>query len=179
MYSQLTPSHFLPLNFFFATKSHEHALGETWTHEIYLEKHADHLPSHRGRRLIGTQWNEKYETATHLRFILIGERFFSQNFLSLEIIGNMYQYTEAFCHYSWNYPEEAEISSSLTSQYLGKRNRKKWKIEKLRETNVEKLGKKLPDKNDFFNIIIECLRFFFFFLLLLLLQKFSRRNLLR
>ena len=34
-----------------------------------------------------------------LRFILIGERFF-QNSQSLEIIGDMYQYTEAFCHYS-------------------------------------------------------------------------------
>ena len=34
-----------------------------------------------------------------LRFILIGERFF-HNFQSLEIIGDMYQCTEAFCHYS-------------------------------------------------------------------------------
>ena len=35
----------------------------------------------------------------NLRLILIGERFF-QNFQSLEIIGDMYQCTEAFCHYS-------------------------------------------------------------------------------
>ena len=34
-----------------------------------------------------------------LRLILIGERFF-HNFQSLEIIGDVYQYTEAFCHYS-------------------------------------------------------------------------------
>ena len=25
---------------------YEHALGETWTHGIYLDRHADHLPSH-------------------------------------------------------------------------------------------------------------------------------------
>ena len=40
------------------------------------------------------------------------------------------------------------MSSSLTFQYLEKKNRKIWKIEKLRETNVENLGKKLFDKND-------------------------------
>ena len=34
-----------------------------------------------------------------LRLILIGERFFLK-FQSLEIIGDMYRYTEAFCHYS-------------------------------------------------------------------------------
>ena len=39
--------------------------------------------------------NDEYR----LRFILIGERFF-HNFQSLEIIEDMYQYTEAFCHYS-------------------------------------------------------------------------------
>ena len=33
------------------------------------------------------------------RFILIEERFF-KNIQSLEKIGDMYQYTEAFCHYS-------------------------------------------------------------------------------
>ena len=33
------------------------------------------------------------------RLILIGELFF-QKFQSLEIIGDMYRYTEAFCHYS-------------------------------------------------------------------------------
>ena len=38
-------------------------------------------------------------TEIRVRFILIGERFF-QKFQSLEIIGDMYQYTEAFCHYS-------------------------------------------------------------------------------
>ena len=36
---------------------------------------------------------------TYLRLILIGERFF-HNFQGLEIIGDMYQYTEAFFHYS-------------------------------------------------------------------------------
>ena len=53
----------------------------------------------------------------------------------------------SFCHYSLNSPEP-KVSSSLTFQYLEKKNRKIWKIEKLRENNVEKLGKKLPDKND-------------------------------
>ena len=33
------------------------------------------------------------------RLILIGERFFHV-FQSLEIMGDLYQYTEAFCHYS-------------------------------------------------------------------------------
>ena len=80
--------------------------------------------------------------------ILIGECFF-QKFQSLEIIGDMYWYTEAFCHYSWNSPEEAKISSSLTFQYLEqKKNRNIWKIEKLREKNIENLDKKLSDKND-------------------------------
>ena len=41
------------------------------------------------------------------------------------------------------------MSSSLTFQYLEeKKNRKIWKIEKLGETNVEKLEKKLSDNND-------------------------------
>ena len=31
---------------------------------------------------------------------------------------------------------------------MGGKNRKIWKVEKLREKNVEKLGKKLSDKND-------------------------------
>ena len=60
-----------------------------------------------------------YMTLWRLRLILIGE-FFFQNFQSLEIIGDMCRYTEAFCHYSWNSPEEAKISSSLTFQYLEK-----------------------------------------------------------
>ena len=28
------------------------------------------------------------------------------NFQSLEIVGDLYQYSEAFCHSSWNSPEE-------------------------------------------------------------------------
>ena len=32
--------------------------------------------------------------------------FFSKNSKSLEIIVDMYQYTEAFCHYSWNSPKQ-------------------------------------------------------------------------
>ena len=32
-----------------APTRYEDALGETWTHEIGLDRHADHLPSHRGR----------------------------------------------------------------------------------------------------------------------------------
>ena len=35
-----------------------------------------------------------------LRLILIGERFFHNFSQSLELIGDMYQYTEAFCHYN-------------------------------------------------------------------------------
>ena len=59
----------------------------------------------------------------------------------------MYRYTEAFCHFSWNFPE-AKISSSLTLQYSENKNRKIWKIEKSREKNVENMDKKLSDKND-------------------------------
>ena len=82
----------------------------------------------------------------NLRFILIGERFF-HNFRSLEIIGDMYQYTEAFWHYSWNSPEP-KISSSLPLfQYLEK-NRLIWKIEKLRENMPKKSKKKLSEKKD-------------------------------
>ena len=41
------------------------------------------------------------------------------------------------------------MSSSLTFQYLfGKKNRKIWKIEKLREKNVGNMDEKLSDKND-------------------------------
>ena len=80
-----------------------------------------------------------------VRSILIGERFF-QNFQSLETIGNMYQYTEAFCHYSWNSPEQ-KISSSLTFQYLERKqeNMEDWKIAR---NKCRKLGEKLSDKND-------------------------------
>ena len=47
---QLTLSRF-PLIDFYARKSpYEHALGETRTHEIDLDRHADHLPRHRGRQ---------------------------------------------------------------------------------------------------------------------------------
>ena len=49
----------------------------------------------------------------------------------------------SFCHYSLNSPEP-KVSSSLTFQYLEKKNRKIWKIEKLRENNVEKLEIKAP-----------------------------------
>ena len=45
--------------------------------------------------------------------------------------------------------KEPKISSTLTFQLFGeKKNRKIWKIEKLRVKNVENLGKKLSDKND-------------------------------
>ena len=54
-----------------------------------------------------------------LKFILVAERFF-HIFQSLEIIGDMYQHTEAFCHYSSNSPEP-KISSLLTFQYLEKK----------------------------------------------------------
>ena len=82
----------------------------------------------------------------HSRLFLIGERFF-HNFQRLEINGDMYQYTEAFCHYSWTSPR-ARKSSSLTFQYLEKKNRKIKMIEKLREKNVEIMENKLSDKND-------------------------------
>ena len=67
-----------PLIIVYARKGrYEHALVKTRTHVIELDSHADHP----------------------LRFILIGERFF-HSFQSLELIGGVCQYTEAFCHYS-------------------------------------------------------------------------------
>ena len=72
----------------------------------------------------------------HLRLILIGERFI-HNFQSLEIIGDMYQYTEAFCHYIREILRKAKKSSSSTFQHLEKKPRKIWKIGKLREKNVD------------------------------------------
>ena len=41
-----------------------------------------------------------------------------------------------------------KFSRTENIQYLGGKNRKIWKIEKLREKNVEKLDEKLSDKND-------------------------------
>ena len=50
--------------------------------------------------------------------------------------------------------EEAKISSSLTFQYLFvKKNRRKWKIEKLiARNNVEKLLEEKHNKAQFFNL---------------------------
>ena len=60
------------------------------------------------------------------------------NFQSLEIIGDRYQCAEAFCHYSWNYPE-AKKSSSLNFTYLGEKSRKSWKIKKIARKKMWKL----------------------------------------
>ena len=65
----------------------------------------------------------------------------------METVGDMDQYTEAFCHYSWISPAP-KISSSLAFQYVGERIRKVWYHEKTSETNVEKLGIYISDKND-------------------------------
>ena len=41
----------------YARKSpYEHAPGDTWTHEIDLDRHADHLPSHQGCRHTLKTW---------------------------------------------------------------------------------------------------------------------------
>ena len=48
----------------------------------------------------------------------------------------VYQYTEAFCHYPLNF-----------TYYLEKKNRKIYKIEKLREKKVEIMEQKLSDEN--------------------------------
>ena len=62
------------------------------------------------------------------RLILIGERFF-QNFRSLEIIGDMYQYTETFCHYPetfchypWYSPQAKKSSSKIWEKKLSDKN---------------------------------------------------------
>ena len=72
------------------------------------------------------------------------QRAIFHNFQSLEIIRNMYQYTEAFCHYSWNSSQEKK-SCHLNFTYLEK-NRKIWKIEKSREKNVEIIEKSSPTR---------------------------------
>ena len=80
-----------------------------------------------------------------VRLILIGERFF-HNFESMEIIGDMYQSTEAFCHYSLNSPEGKKNNLVKFHTFGKKKNRKVWKIEKLREKNVQNLGENPPIK---------------------------------
>ena len=49
-------------------RSYEYTLGETRTHEIDISRRADHLPSHRGRRLwflyLGSEW---YDTKTYIQ----------------------------------------------------------------------------------------------------------------
>ena len=77
-----------------------------------------------------------------LRLVLI-RGLFPQNFQSLEIIGDMYQDTEAFCHYSLNSPESNIIR---LVKLLGKKIEKTWKMEKLREKDMEIMGEKLSDK---------------------------------
>ena len=78
-----------------------------------------------------------------LRFILILEDFF-HNFQSLEIIGDMYLVSiyggvlSLFVNFS--------RTKNINIPILGKKNKKTWKS-KLREKNVEKLDKKLSDKN--------------------------------
>ena len=78
-----------------------------------------------------------------LRFLgsFLLESFFLHNFQTLEIIGGMYQYTKAFCHYSWNSPE-AKKSCSLNFTYLETKIRKIWKLKKFREKIVDIYGKK-------------------------------------
>ena len=58
-----------------------------------------------------------------IRLILLGDRFF-HNFQISEIIGDMYRYTEAFCHCSWNSPEAEQKTSSLNFTYFRKKIRK-------------------------------------------------------
>ena len=58
------------------------------------------------------------------RFILIGERFF-HNYQFLEIIGDVYECTEAFCHYSRNSPEP-KISRSFTIPIFGEKKSGKY-----------------------------------------------------
>ena len=86
---------------------------------------------------------------SHLRFILIGERFF-HNFLSLEIIGGMYHIRRRSVTIFLKFSRTQNIKFVNIPIFGKKKPRKWWKIEKLREKNVENLEKKLTDKNDFY-----------------------------
>ena len=78
----------------------------------------------------GKQWQTILSFVDHLvRFILFGERFL-HNFQSLEIIGDIYQYTEAFCHNSWNSPELKNTKFVNIQIFGGKKqeNMEDWKV---------------------------------------------------
>ena len=66
------------------------------------------------------------------RLILIGERFFHKFFHSLEIIGDMYQYTEAFCHHIRDILRKQKKSSSLSFTQMGKKAGKYGSVMRLR-----------------------------------------------
>ena len=75
-------------------------------------------------------WLQGEKTKNGVRLILIG-KLFSQNFLSLKIIEDMYQDMEAFCLYSGNSPAAAKIYGLLNLPYLfGKKqeNLEDWKL---------------------------------------------------
>ena len=81
-----------------------------------------------------------------LGLIIIRERFF-HNFQSLEIIGGYVSIyvgvLSLFVKFS-----RSQKTSSFKLYVVGKKPRKIWKIEKLREKNVEIMGKKKSDKKD-------------------------------
>ena len=78
---------------------------------------------------------------------LIGDFFFFfQNFQSLEIIGDMYRDTEAFCDYSRNSPEATK--NKIKVHIFGNKNQKNLEDENIARKNKQIVGKKLPNKND-------------------------------
>ena len=86
--------------------------------------------------------------------IFLSERFFFHHFQNF---GNNWkyssQYTEAFCHYSWNSPEATNLSS-LNFTYLEEKSGKYGRLKIVRK-NVEIMGEKLSDKSDPSQLILK------------------------
>ena len=93
-------------------------------------------------------WNGPYrfpspseETAGRVLGSFLSESVFSIIFKTLGIIGDLHQYTEAFCHYSWNSPE-VQKNKFVKFHTFGRKkqeNMEDWKIERKKS---RKIGKK-------------------------------------
>ena len=76
-----------------------------------------------------------------VKLLLIGD-FFFQNFQSLEIIVDVYRDTEAFCHYFVKFSRSNKIRKVKLRVFGGGGNRNICTMKKLREKNMEIMGKK-------------------------------------
>ena len=88
-----------------------------------------------------------FSRGTIVRLILVGERSF-HNFQSLEIMGDIYQYTEALYLYPWNSPEAGK-SSSLNLTHSGRKKSGNYgRLKNCAEEKYKNWRKKNSGKND-------------------------------